>query len=87
MVNVASAISNLFGLGKKEPWMEVLRKTQFKNVDQTKLNTLFEFLAFCLKQVSVVQYFLKHWSYDMFIAPKEPIEAPSSSMIRKFLML
>jgi magnesium chelatase subunit H len=51
VVDVAEKIGNLFGLGRKEPWMEVLQSTQFKNVDQTKLRTLFEFLAFCLKQV------------------------------------
>lgn len=51
VVNVQPVLSNLFGFAKREPWMDALRNTKYKNVDQAKLNTLFEFLAFCLKQV------------------------------------
>ncbi len=61
VVDVAEKIGNLFGLGRKEPWMEVLQSTQFKNVDQTKLRTLFEFLAFCLKQVTISQVPFASW--------------------------
>ena len=31
--------------------MDVLLNTKYMNVDQAKLNTLFKFLAFCLKRV------------------------------------
>lgn len=50
VVNVVDALGSLFGR-KKEPWVESLSKTQFKNADREKLKTLFDFLAFCLKQV------------------------------------
>jgi magnesium chelatase subunit H len=52
VVNVVDALGSLFGR-KKEPWVESLSKTQFKNADREKLKTLFDFLAFCLKQVRV----------------------------------
>ena len=66
-----SALSNLFGLGKKEPWMDALRNTQYKSVDRAKMGTLFDFLAFCLKQVSsclpltIRQYFSTHLRVDI----------------------
>jgi magnesium chelatase subunit H len=51
VVNVQNGLANLFGFAKKDPWMDALQNTKFRNVDQAKMTTLFEFLAFCLKQV------------------------------------
>eukprot|EP00850_Spirogloea_muscicola_P020228 SM000210S06742 [mRNA] locus=s210:163176:170627:+ [translate_table: standard] len=51
VVDVANKLGGLFGLGRKEPWVEALSSTQFRNCDEDKLRALFEFLAFCLKQI------------------------------------
>lgn len=50
VVNVVDQLGAIFGR-KKEPWVEALSKTEFKNANKEKLKTLFDFLAFCLKQV------------------------------------
>eukprot|EP00897_Mesotaenium_endlicherianum_P008092 jgi/Mesen1/7310/ME000374S06668 len=51
VVDVAAGLGKIFGLGKKEPWVQALEKTPFKNADQAKMETTFKFLGFCLKQV------------------------------------
>lgn len=52
VVNVAEKLTNLLGLGRREePWTKYLQRTPFRGADAAKLSTLFEFLAFCLKQV------------------------------------
>ncbi len=52
-VSKTSIFGNLFnGLGgKQEPWVEVLYKLGYGNVDGDAIKPLFEFLQFCLKQV------------------------------------
>lgn len=51
VVNVAEKLGTFFGLGRREPWVEALKKTRFQKADQEKLRTLFDFLNFCLNQV------------------------------------
>ena len=42
---------NIFGMGKKEPWVAKLHELGYDKVDEKALKPLFEFLAFCLEQV------------------------------------
>ncbi|PSB04266.1 magnesium chelatase subunit H [Merismopedia glauca] len=42
---------NFFNMGKKEPWIESLHKSDYKKVDPDVLKPLFEYLEFCLQQV------------------------------------
>jgi magnesium chelatase subunit H len=42
---------NFFNIGKKEPWVECLHQSGYKNVDTEALKPLFEYLEFCLEQV------------------------------------
>jgi magnesium chelatase subunit H len=43
---------NFFNLGKKEPWIEALHEAGYTKVDPEALKPLFEYLEFCLKQVT-----------------------------------
>lgn len=50
--NVAFKLGGLFGIRiGVEPWVRALQNTQFKNADVEEMRVLFEYLAFCLKQV------------------------------------
>eukprot|EP00899_Mesostigma_viride_P029163 jgi/Mesvir1/9431/Mv14616-RA.5 len=50
VVDVSENIfSRMFGRGK--PWVNALSKTQFKAADETQLQTTFDFLGFCLRQI------------------------------------
>ena len=51
VVNAQPDFMSLLGLGRKEPWVEVLQRTQFRDADRDKLKVLFDFLQFCLKQI------------------------------------
>ncbi|CAM6085668.1 unnamed protein product [Calypogeia fissa] len=51
VVNVTENFMSILGLGRKEPWVEILQKTQFRDADRDKLKVLFDFLSFCLKQI------------------------------------
>ncbi|KAG6546150.1 hypothetical protein Mapa_012184 [Marchantia paleacea] len=51
VTRVAEGFANILGLGRKEPWVEVLQRTKFRDADRDKLKVTFDFLAFCLKQV------------------------------------
>jgi magnesium chelatase subunit H len=42
---------NFFNIGKKEPWIESLHQSGYKNVDIETLKPLFEYLEFCLEQI------------------------------------
>lgn len=42
---------NFFNMGKKEPWVESLHESGYKQVDAAALKPLFEYLEFCLEQV------------------------------------
>ncbi|MEM1369765.1 MAG: magnesium chelatase subunit H, partial [Cyanobacteria bacterium P01_H01_bin.15] len=42
---------NLFGLGKKAPWLEALNNRGYENVDLEALKPLMEYLEFCLEQI------------------------------------
>jgi magnesium chelatase subunit H len=43
---------NFFNLGKKEPWIEALHQAGYPKVDAEAIKPLFEYLEFCLKQVT-----------------------------------
>eukprot|EP00271_Cylindrocystis_brebissonii_P014404 TRINITY_DN35755_c0_g1_i1.p1 TRINITY_DN35755_c0_g1~~TRINITY_DN35755_c0_g1_i1.p1 ORF type:complete len:1439 (+),score=315.55 TRINITY_DN35755_c0_g1_i1:313-4317(+) len=47
----ANVLGGLLGFGKREPWIESLSTTKFKYADEEKLQTTFDYLDFCLKQV------------------------------------
>jgi len=42
---------NFFYMGRKEPWVESLHQSGYRQVDISALKPLFEYLEFCLKQV------------------------------------
>jgi magnesium chelatase subunit H len=42
---------NFLNIGKKEPWVEALHQSGYKNCDREALKPLFEYLEFCLEQV------------------------------------
>jgi magnesium chelatase subunit H len=42
---------NLFNMGPKEPWVESLYKSGYKQVNLEEIKPLFAYLEFCLKQV------------------------------------
>lgn len=50
VVGVPTTLGSIFGI-TKDPWVEALYKTKFADADQKQMKTLFDFLAFCLKQV------------------------------------
>ena len=50
-VSMVQKISNFFGAGKKEPWVEKLHELGYDKIDEEALKPLFEFLSFCLEQV------------------------------------
>ncbi len=41
----------IIGFTFPEPWMQVCRRSGFKNVDSNSLNKLFDYLRFCLEQI------------------------------------
>ncbi|MBF2076038.1 MAG: magnesium chelatase subunit H [Synechococcales cyanobacterium C42_A2020_086] len=43
---------NFFNLGRKEPWLEALQEAGYPKVDPEAIKPLFEYLEFCLKQVT-----------------------------------
>jgi magnesium chelatase subunit H len=43
---------NFFNLGRKEPWIEALHQAGYTKVDPEAIKPLFEYLEFCLKQVT-----------------------------------
>jgi magnesium chelatase subunit H len=43
---------NFLNIGRKEPWVKALHDAGYKAVDQEQLKKLFEYLEFCLKQVT-----------------------------------
>nr|RNJ69342.1 MAG: magnesium chelatase subunit H [Leptolyngbya sp. IPPAS B-1204] len=43
---------NFFNLGRKEPWIEALIEAGYPKVDPEAIKPLFEYLEFCLKQVT-----------------------------------
>jgi magnesium chelatase subunit H len=43
---------NFFNIGKKEPWMEALHEAGYAKVDPEAIKPLFEYLEFCLKQIT-----------------------------------
>ncbi|KAJ7564346.1 hypothetical protein O6H91_02G013900 [Diphasiastrum complanatum] len=51
VVDVIEKLGALFMLGRKDPWQEILSKSKFRNADQEKLKTLFDFLAECLRLI------------------------------------
>ncbi|MCG8365929.1 MAG: magnesium chelatase subunit H [Pseudanabaenales cyanobacterium] len=42
---------NFFNMGRKEPWIESLHEAGYPQIDTEAIKPLFEYLAFCLKQV------------------------------------
>ncbi|NER00400.1 MAG: magnesium chelatase subunit H, partial [Cyanothece sp. SIO2G6] len=42
---------NIFGMGRKAPWVKSLHESGYTNVSEEDLKPLFEYLEFCLKQV------------------------------------
>jgi magnesium chelatase subunit H len=42
---------NIFGMGKKEPWVEALQAAGYAQVNQEELKPLIEYLQFCLQQI------------------------------------
>jgi magnesium chelatase subunit H len=43
---------NFFNIGRKEPWIEALHEAGYPKVDPDAIKPLFEYLEFCLKQVT-----------------------------------
>ncbi|HEY9642197.1 MAG TPA: magnesium chelatase subunit H, partial [Coleofasciculaceae cyanobacterium] len=43
---------NFFNIGKKEPWIEALHEAGYPKVDPEAIKPLFEYLEFCLKQIT-----------------------------------
>lgn len=43
---------NFFNIGRKEPWIEALHNAGYTKVDPEAIKPLFEYLEFCLKQVT-----------------------------------
>jgi magnesium chelatase subunit H len=43
---------NFFNIGRKEPWIEALQEAGYGKVDPEAIKPLFEYLEFCLKQVT-----------------------------------
>jgi magnesium chelatase subunit H len=43
---------NFFNIGRKEPWIEALHNAGYSKVDPDAIKPLFEYLEFCLKQVT-----------------------------------
>jgi magnesium chelatase subunit H len=43
---------NFFNMGKKAPWLEALHNSGYPKVDPEAIKPLFEYLEFCLKQVT-----------------------------------
>ncbi|GAB4384607.1 MAG: magnesium chelatase subunit H [Elainellaceae cyanobacterium] len=43
---------NFFNIGRKEPWIEALSEAGYSKVDPEAIKPLFEYLEFCLKQVT-----------------------------------
>ena len=43
---------NFFNIGKKEPWIEALHNAGYDKVDAELIKPLFEYLEFCLKQIT-----------------------------------
>ena len=43
---------NFFNIGRKEPWVEALHNAGYTKVDPEAIKPLFEYLEFCLKQVT-----------------------------------
>ena len=43
---------NFFNMGKKTPWIEALHTSGYPKVDTDAIKPLFEYLEFCLKQVT-----------------------------------
>ncbi|CAI6001480.1 unnamed protein product [Closterium sp. NIES-64] len=52
VVDVASKLGSVFGLSFNEPWVKALNQTKFASADKQEMRTLFEFLGFCLEQVT-----------------------------------
>jgi magnesium chelatase subunit H len=43
---------NFFNIGRKEPWIEALHEAGYTKVDPDAIKPLFEYLEFCLKQIT-----------------------------------
>ena len=42
---------NIFGMGKKAPWVESLYTAGYKKINLEEIKTQFDYLEFCLTQV------------------------------------
>ncbi|XP_002966703.2 magnesium-chelatase subunit ChlH, chloroplastic isoform X1 [Selaginella moellendorffii] len=53
VVNVLDKLGNFgfLNMGRKEPWLEVVYQTKFRDANQEKLRVLFDFLNECLKLI------------------------------------